>query len=139
MMESWEKVLREGILPYMTQQQIEALLQGVETDDPQLLQGATTTPPPLLCVQDWPVKAADAIGFAYWKSESDPSKVTVGQVEKFFAKICYESDTKTGNPADCRFFLNWYDDTPREEMRTELAKVIKHYLEKSNDDPQTRS
>src|SRR5712692_10367123 len=55
-MESWRKVWREGLAPLLSTNGLEALRQALVTDDAQLLQGATTTPPALQCVQDWPVE-----------------------------------------------------------------------------------
>lgn len=72
-------------------------------------------------MQDWPVEAADAIAFIGWDWYQ---KKTVGEAETFFAKSCFESDRRTGSPADCRHFLNWYDDTPRNKMRKELIQEI---------------
>ena len=63
-MESWRKVWRDGIAPQLTDAGLEALAQALETDAPELLQGATTSPPPLACVQDWPVEAACPVGYA---------------------------------------------------------------------------
>jgi len=51
-MESWRKVWREGVAPLLSTRSLETLRHGLVTDDPQLQQGATTTPPPLQCVQD---------------------------------------------------------------------------------------
>lgn len=90
-------------------------------DDPRLTQGSTTTPPPLMAVQDWPVEAACALGFCGWQGEDLES---VGQVEEFFARACFEADQKLGEPAACRWFLNWFDDTPRTQMRKELAEEV---------------
>lgn len=121
-MESWKLVWRKGFVPNLTESHLQALKKALETDDTRLIQGATTTPPPLMCVQDWPVEAADALGFMGWQG-SDLE--TVGQVEEFFAKLCFEADQKLEEPAACRWFLNWFDDTPRDEMRKELLHEIK--------------
>jgi hypothetical protein len=85
------------------------------------VQGATTTPPPLLCVQDWPVEACCALGFCGWQGEA---LCTVGEVEEHFAKCCFEADQRLGEPAACRWFLNWFDDTPRDDMRRELLAEV---------------
>jgi hypothetical protein len=95
------------------------------TDDPRLLQGATTTPPPLQCVQDWPVEAACVLGYCAWQGEG---LETVAEVEEFFARACFEADQLLGEPAACRWFLNWYDDTPRDEMRRLLLAEVNRTL-----------
>ena len=120
-MESWRKVFRQGLAPLLTDDNLRALLRALETDDPRLLQGATTSPPPLQCVQDWPCEAACPIGFC---GLSD-GLLTVGEAEEFFAKICFEIDQKLGEPAGCRWFLNWVDDTPRDEMRRLLGEEVR--------------
>jgi hypothetical protein len=91
-----------------------------------LTQGSTTTPPPLMCVQDWPVEAADAIGYAGW--QDNPGLETVGQVEEFWARICFECDNRLGEPAACRWFLNFWDDTPRHQARAELLAEVEQEI-----------
>lgn len=128
-MESWRKVWRDGFAPAMSIEALEVLLVGLEKNDPAIVQGATTRPPPLMCVQDWPVEAADAIGFAGWKGEK---LSTVGEVEEYSAKMCFEADQRLGQPAACRWFLNWFDDTERLKAFTELASEIKLNLRERN-------
>ena len=120
-MERWKQVWREGFTPFLPTEGLLALRDALETDDPRLTQGSTTTPPPLLCVQDWLVEAACALGFCGWQGQA---LGTVGEVEEFFARICFEADQRLGEPAACRWFLNWFDDTPRAEMRRELLAEI---------------
>ena len=94
-------------------------------DDPRLLQGATSSPPPLACVQDWPIEGACALGYCGWQGDG---LETVSQVEEFFAQVCFEVDKTLGEPAACRWFLNWFDDTPRDEMRRELLIELQRTL-----------
>jgi hypothetical protein len=124
-MESWRKVWREGMAPQLTTPALEALRRGLLRDDARLLQGATSTPPPLACVQDWPVEAACVLGFCGWQGEG---LETVSEVEQFFARACFEADQRLGEPAACRWFLNWYDETPREEMRRLLLAEVNRAL-----------
>ena len=49
---------------------------------------------------------------------------TVGEVEEFFARVCFEADQRLGEPAACRWFLNWFDDTPREDILRELLAEV---------------
>jgi hypothetical protein len=124
-MESWRKVWREGMAPQLSPAGLEALRRALLTDDGRLLQGATTTPPPLQCVQDWPVEAACVLGFCGWQADG---LETVSQVEEFFARACFEADQRLGEPAACRWFLNWYDETPRDEMRRLLLAEVNRSL-----------
>jgi hypothetical protein len=121
MLESWQLVWRQGFVPNLNEKMLKALKEALEKNDPRLIQGATTTPPPLMCVRDWPVEAADAIGYMGWQGDD---RKTVGETEEFFAMHCFEADSKLGEPAACRWFLNWFDDTPRDEMRRELLKEV---------------
>jgi hypothetical protein len=124
-MQSWQKVWRDGMAPLLSNEGLEVLRKALAEDDPRLLQGATTTPPPLQCVQDWPVEAACALGFCGWQGEG---LETVAEVEEFFARMCFEVDQRLGEPAACRWFLNWFDDTPREQMRQELLVEVQRTL-----------
>ncbi len=116
-MESWRLVWRDGLAPVISTAGLEALADALRTDDQRLTQGSTTTPPPLMCVQDWPVEAANALGFCGWQGDE---LETVGQVEEYFARLCFEADVRLGEPAAVRWFLNWYDDAPRDRMRADL-------------------
>jgi hypothetical protein len=120
-MERWREVWRGGFAMVLPTDALGALAVALRDDDPKLIQGATTTPPPLMCVQDWPVEAACALGYCGWQGED---LETVGQVEEFFARLCFEADQRLGEPAACRWFLNWFDDTPRGEMRRELLAEV---------------
>ena len=120
-MESWRKVWREGFAPQLSVMALDGLAQGLIEDDPNLIQGATTSPPPMQAAKDWPVEAACVLGYCGWKGEG---LETVAEVEEFFAQACFEADQRLGDPAACRYFLNWFDDTPRDEMRRELLTEV---------------
>ena len=49
---------------------------------------------------------------------------TVGKAEEEFAKLCFNADQRLGEPAACRWLLNWFDDTPRNEMREKLLGEV---------------
>jgi hypothetical protein len=124
-MESWRKVWREGFAPVLSTAGLQALRKALTADDTRLIQGSTSSPPPLMCVQDWPVEAACALGFCAWQGEG---LETVAEVEEFFARTCYEADQRLGEPAVCRYFLNWFDDTPRPQMRKLLLEEVNQTL-----------
>jgi hypothetical protein len=125
-MQSWKLVWREGFVPVLPTTGLLALRAALLSDDPRLTQGSTTTPPPLLCVQDWDCEGACALGLCGWHGES---LATVGEVEEFFARVCFDADHRLGEAAACRWFLNWFDDTPRDQMRRELLVEVDRALE----------
>jgi len=118
-------VWRKGFVPVLSTAGLEQLGEALREDDPRLIQGSTTTPPPLLCTQEWPVEAACALGYCGWMGDDLES---VGLVEQFFAQACFEADQRLGEPAGCRWFLNWFDDTPRDEVRRELLAEVERAL-----------
>ena len=124
-MEAWRKVWRDGLAPLLSTKGLAALKRALERDDERLTQGATTTPPPMQCVLDWPVEGACVVGYSAWQGDG---LETVGEVEEFFAKVCFEADQRLGEPAAVRYFLNWFDDTPRDEMRRQLLSEVERGL-----------
>lgn len=119
----WRRVWREGFAPDIGVDGLLALLKALREDDERLTQGSTTTPPPMNCVLDWPCEGACLIGYCGWIGEKE-GEATVGEVEEYFARLCFQADQRIGEPAACRYLLNWFDDTPRDEMRYELEKEV---------------
>ncbi len=126
-MESWRQTWRKGIAPVLSTKGLLALEKGLREDDRTLLQGATTSPPPLQCVESWPCEGACFLGYAGWKGEG---LETVGDVEAFFARVCWEADQRLGEPAACRWFLNFADDTPRAQVRSLLLVEVRNELQR---------
>lgn len=120
-MEAWRKVWRDAIVPLMSDEALHALYRGLINDDPRLCQGKTTEPPPLLAIQDFDVEQACAISYCGWQGDG---LNTVGEVENKFAQLCFECDNLLGEPGGVRWFLNWYDETPRDMMRRELIEEV---------------
>ena len=134
-MESWREAWRNGFAVVLPLDGLLSLRDALRDDDARLLQGATTKPPPLMCVQDWPCEGGDAIS---WTRYCGDASVTVGDVEEHFAKMCFDVDQKIGEPAACRWFLNWFDDTPRAEMRRELVAEVELAIQaRSQPQPET--
>lgn len=73
-MESWRRVWRHGLAEQFSEAGLEALARALISDDPRLLQGATTEPPPLQCVQEWPIEAACGIGYCGWQGAGECSR-----------------------------------------------------------------
>lgn len=119
--ESWRRVWRVAT-KHLSTPSLLALREALEKDSKELIQRATTTPPPLQCVQDWPVEAACLIGFCGWKNGEGLN--TVAEVEDFFARVCFNLDQELGEPAGCRCLLNWWDETSREEAFHQLLPEV---------------
>jgi hypothetical protein len=120
-MQAWQRSFREGIAPLLSTPGLLALKKALAVDDPALIQGATTDPPPLSAVKDWPVEAACAVAYAGWRGKG---LETIDQVEDYFVRICFGADKLLGEPAGCRWFLHWFDETPRPQMRLALLAEI---------------
>jgi hypothetical protein len=125
--ESWRRVFREGFEPVVSTAGLLALRQALLTNDPRLIQGATTTPPPLRCVELWPVEAACMTAFPFWQGDG---LETVAEVEEAFARAAFEMDKRLGEPAGCRWLLTWFDETPRADMIRELLPEVESALER---------
>lgn len=123
----WLNVWRDGFAPQWTTLTLHALANALAGDDQKLLQGATTSPPPLQFVQDWPCEAADIIASCCWWENG---WVTVGDIEEGFAQACFEADKRLGEPAMCRHFLNWWDDTPRPVAFGLMLTEVRRELER---------
>jgi hypothetical protein len=147
-----EVVFKTGFAPQWSVEQLSALAEACRTDDPRLIQGSTTEPPPIKCMQGWPcdcgcatayVGAVSLGGFSGGsyaeprKPATNPDAATVGQVEEFFAHACFAADQLIGEPAECRHFLHWFDDTPREEMRRVLYSWCMEVIRERTGGPST--
>jgi hypothetical protein len=122
---NWRRVWREGFVPVLPLKGLKALQEALASNDPALLQGQTTVPPALAEVQDWPVEAACATTYCGWKGLDLGS---VLKADEYFAQVCFDVDETLDEPAGCRHFLNWYDETPRDQMRRELLPEVQRAI-----------
>jgi hypothetical protein len=133
-MEPWRTVWRQGLARRLSSKGLRSLARALASDDPRLLQGVTTMPPPLQCVRSWPVEAACALGYCAWQGDG---LETVAEVEEYFARLCFEAERVLGEPAACRWFVSWYDEAPRAEMCRELLEEVRRVLaERRGSDPE---
>jgi hypothetical protein len=125
--ESWRRAWRMGFAPVLSNAALEALYHALDTGDPRLVQGSTTSPHPLQCVADRPCEAACAIGYAGWIGEH---LETVAQVEEYFARICHAAEVleNTSGRDFVPNFLNWFDRTEPAEVRELLMPEIAREL-----------
>lgn len=124
-MECWRKVWREGFLPSLKTEGLKALRDALRSDDPRLMQGMTTSPAPQPGQEAWTCNGTCAVGFCGWQANR---LLTVGEVEEYFARLCFEADHRLGAPAASRWFINWFDETPRPIMREHLLTEVERNL-----------
>jgi hypothetical protein len=117
--EAWKRVWRVGLAPQFTIRGLEGLKLALEQDRRSLITGATMQPPPLMCMQHEAVEACCPLCYALLDGMR-PEAVSVGPLEEHFAEACFRADQLCGEPAAVRYFLNWTDETPRDEMRKQL-------------------
>lgn len=127
-MEKWREVFRNGFAPVLPTTALTALAEALRTDDVRLVQGSTTVPPPLMVVQDWECEAGCALGYCGAVVSGGFGVATVEQAEIKFAEWCYEADQLLGEPAACRHFLQFFDDTPRPDMLRDLLPEVERAL-----------
>jgi hypothetical protein len=125
MNEAAKKVWHEGFAPLLSVEALQALRDGLAGNDASLIQGATTNPPPLHCVADCPCEGACAVSYAAWKGDN---LVDVREVEEAFAAACFQCDNAIGKYADCRWFLNYWDETPRAELFAQFLPEVEKSL-----------
>jgi hypothetical protein len=130
--EVWRRVWRDGVAPCLSTRGLQQLRRGLANDDPGLTQGSTTSPPPLECCLDFECEGACLIGYCGWQGDE---LETVGEIEEYFAQICLQADQRLREPAAVRYLLNWFDDTPRDEMRRLLLDEVNRELATRCDAP----
>jgi len=136
-LEAWRRAFRVGIAPQLTRKGLQGLAKALAQNDARLLQGATTSPPPLQGLAAEPVQKCCPLCFALLDGKA-PDAVSVGEMEFLFAAACWETDKLLGEPGAFRYFLNAVDEWTREqlianllpEVRREL--VLRHSLELEN-------
>ena len=124
-MEKWRRVWRVGLVPHLSRAGLVALRDALLWDDPRLLQGRISSPPPLDALAACAVAGACAIGFSCWQGDG---LTTNAQVLARFHRICESADAMFNEPAACRYFLNWFDETPRADMRRALLIEVTRAL-----------
>lgn len=125
--EPWRRAWRDGFQSQFSDRQLRLLLKALKLDDPELVQGETISPPPLQCVEDWPVERACIVAYVGWKGDDCE---LVWQAEDFFGRAVSQAEQQLGGPLSANQFLNWFDDSPRcvvwqlliEEIERELAR-----------------
>lgn len=120
-LEPWRQTWRDGIVPQLPGAALIALADALQHDDGSLIQGVTTSPPNLRLMEEWPMECACAIAFAGWRG---CGMQTVGQAAEFFALVMYNCDCRLGHPQAAKPFVDWFDNTPRDQMRQLLLAEV---------------
>jgi hypothetical protein len=120
-MSAWQRCWRFGLAPLLTPEGLAALRAALAADDPRLVQGATTEPLPIALFANAAVEGACAVGFCLWKGNGLDR---VGSLHQAFRRICASADDLLDEPLGTVAFLNWFDETPRGDMRRELLAEI---------------
>lgn len=119
---AWQLAWRRGFAPQLSDDELRALFHALAKDDPALIQAQTTEPYPLQCHYSAPVAASCPVAYAGWKGRG---LRTVEEVEGVFFELCAGADRLLGEERGCRYFLTFWDETPRPlALRALLAEVI---------------
>ncbi len=124
-MESWRYVWRNGFAPLLSTLGLDALRKALKRDDPRIMQGETTVPIAINSNRYRKLEGCCALGYCTWRGEGLDS---VGEIDGQFGQLCAEADQRLGEPQATRYFLNWYDEVPRNTMRFELLTEVERTL-----------
>src|SRR5215471_12503499 len=113
-MEAWRRIWREGLAPQLSHAGLTVLRHGLLIDDCRLLQGVSTMPPPLASLESWSVEGACPLGYCGWQGDA---LSRVGEVERYFGRLCAGADERLGERGMVRHFLDWFDMRPRALVR----------------------
>lgn len=131
-MEQWRRYFRHGIAPLVENAQLEYVLGILKSDSEKMCQGDTVILRKVIAES----------GLTYYHGDLPP-------VSGCFVSLIHMSDEKlTANEVDAKFgpflcrvglnhglsshFINWFDDSPREEVRRELIAEIELVLDARN-------
>jgi hypothetical protein len=121
-MEKWRSIWRRAFVPQLSRQQLEALQWALIHDDQRLLQGTTCFPPSHIEeMRADAVEGACALSFCGWQGSNIK---TVGELDQFFQTLCDNADVILKEAGACRYWINWADDTPRDQFRREMILEV---------------
>jgi len=121
--EAWQHIWREGIAPVLSVRGLEVLRRALVADDAALGQGVTARNE--ADNLDAPPEVACPLGYAGWQGES---LATVQDAEDWFAWVCGQIDRRLKDPFSCRWFMQFWDNTPRPEARRQLLIEVERSL-----------
>lgn len=115
-MESWRTIWREILANELPTAGLEALATALEEDRQTLVQGRTVSW--VECGAGRMLIGACGIGYPFW---AESHNVRPSEIELMFSRICMIVDAFYGDPGRCRFWINWFDQTDRLQMRAAVA------------------
>jgi hypothetical protein len=121
--ETWQRVFRQGILPHVSTKGLEGLQRALERDDARVLMGASTNPPALSFNEHESVEGCCPVGWLLLEGKA-PYSLSVGMLDEAFAQLCWKCEQACGFPAAIGYFLRWWDEGPRETVRTALLAEV---------------
>lgn len=133
--EPWRTVLRNGLLPLLSDDAVFAIYFALANDRPDLMQGASTSPPPMLSCADQECQAGCLLSYGPWKALK---LRTVGEVEEQFVRLCYDLDMLTGDRTATNTLLKYFDETPRDEMIRTLLPEFRDEVAKRENKAESR-
>jgi hypothetical protein len=116
----WTRVWRVGVVPQLTRDNLVALRDALQSNDPRLMQGGTTYPPPLPNVQDWRCESCCLVAFPGFSD----GLTTAGELNTYFAEACHRADLALGEPAAIRHLLHFWDNGSRADVFAALIAEL---------------
>lgn len=117
----------QALAAQQTDAELTSLAEALERNDSRLLQGATCEPAPMEWYFGDEVERACGVCWGLWQVRKC---YRVGELDNAFRATLFAADQLLAEPAATRFFVNWFDETPRSivfpalalEVRAELAR-----------------
>ncbi len=126
MIQPWQKALRQGILPQLTEGELLSLAEALERDVYYIIQGACFD------LNNIPARSC-AVGYSLLRRKSQqPSQTLQVSFIRFMASAGQRMNQQLyhdswDNPA--WEFIRWFDSVSREEAFAGTAREIRHELE----------
>lgn len=114
-----------GFAPQWSDEQLLSLKDGLDCDDPMIIQGATTLPPNTMD-RHFEKPTGCCVSYVGFRGGIE---CLVG-IHDFFSDAATRADHLLGAYTASAFFLNWFDGQERSKMRGELSAKISEILAK---------
>jgi len=123
---NWLLAWRLGFARVLSDEALRAIEDALYRDSAALIQRRTTSPDPVISNADEPCTGACLVSYG---GLAGHKLLTVGQVERYFAACCQAAsvllDEHFHDTLCFQYFLNWFDDTPRDEVRAAMLAEVR--------------